>query len=128
MVTHSDGYLLHGIGGWQNALFGKTVILPLPLFRDRIPIIVDEVTTIVGPGELIDVIVTERGIAINPLRTDLLEAVKDSGLPIKTIQELKAEAEAICGKPKRPEFTDHIIGVIKWVDGTIIDAVRQVKK
>jgi citrate lyase subunit alpha/citrate CoA-transferase len=128
VVTHSDGYLLHGIGGWQNALFGKTVILPLPLFRDRIPIIVDEVTTIVGPGELIDVIVTERGIAINPLRTDLLEAVKGSGLPIKTIQELKAEAEAICGKPKRPEFTDHIIGVIKWVDGTIIDAVRQVKK
>ena len=128
VVTHSDGYLLHGIGGWQNALFGKTVILPLPLFRDRIPIIVDEVTTIVGPGELVDVIVTERGIAINPLRTDLLEAVKGSGLPIKTIQELKAEAEAICGKPKRPEFTDHIIGVIKWVDGTIIDAVRQVKK
>jgi citrate lyase subunit alpha/citrate CoA-transferase len=126
VVTHSDGYLLHGIGGWQNCLFSKTVILPLPLFRDRIPVIRDEVTTICGPGELIDVIVTERGIAINPLRTDLLEKVKNSGLPIKTLQELKDEAEQICGKPQKPNLGEKVIAVIKWVDGTIIDAVREV--
>ena len=127
VVTHSDGYLLHGIGGWQNCLFSKTVILPLPLFRDRIPVVVDEVTTLCGPGELIDVIVTERGIAINPLRQDLIEKAKDSGLPIKTIQELKEEAELICGKPDKPAITDKIIAAIKWVDGTVIDVVRQVK-
>ena len=109
VVTHSDGYLLHGIGGWQNCLFGKCTILPIPLFRDRIPIIMDEVTTLCGPGELIDVIVTERGIAINPLRKDLIEATKNSELPIKTIQELKAESERICGKPVRPKFDDEII-------------------
>jgi citrate lyase subunit alpha/citrate CoA-transferase len=79
VVTHSDGRMLHGIGGWQNCLFSKCTILPFPAFRDRIPVIVDEVTTLVGPGELIDVIVTERGIAINPRRTDLLEATKNSG-------------------------------------------------
>ena len=129
VVTHSDGYLLHGIGGWQNCLFSKTVILPLPLFRDRIPVIIDEVTTICGPGELIDVIVTERGIAINPLRTDLIEAVKGAGLPIKTIQELKDEAEEICGKPDpRPENLEKVIAAIKWVDGTVIDVVRQAAK
>lgn len=127
VVTHSDGYLLHGIGGWQNCLFGKTVILPIPLFRDRIPIIVDEVTTLCGPGELIDVIVTERGIAINPLRTDLIEKAKDSGLPIKTLQELKDEAERICGVPAKPDLDDEVIAVIKWVDGTVIDSVRKVK-
>ena len=48
----------------------------MPSFRDRIPVIVDEVTTLTGPGELIDVVVTERGIAINPRRQDLLDAVK----------------------------------------------------
>lgn len=127
VVTHSDGYLLHGIGGWQNCLFGKTVILPIPLFRDRIPVIIDEVTTLCGPGELIDVIVTERGIAINPLRTDLIEKVKGTGLPIKTIQELQAEAEAICGKPEKPEFEDEIVAVVKWVDGTVIDSIRKIK-
>ena len=127
VVTHSDGYLLHGIGGWQNCLFSKTVILPLPLFRDRIPVIRDRVTTLCGPGELIDVIVTERGIAVNPRRKDLLDAVKDSGLPLKTIRELKDEAEKICGKPASASFEKEIVAVIKWVDGTIIDAVRKVK-
>ena len=128
VVTHSDGYLLHGIGGWQNCLLSKNVILPIPLFRDRIPIIRDEVTTICGPGELIDVIVTERGIAINPRRTDLLDAVKGSDLPIKTIHELKEEAEAICGKPEPVETEDRVIAAIKWVDGTVIDVVKQVKE
>lgn len=128
VVTHSDGYLLHGIGGWQNCLFGRTVILPIPLFRDRIPIIRDEVTTICGPGELIDVIVTERGIAINPRRTDLLDAVKGSGLPIKSIEELKAEAEGICGVPQKIEFTNKIVAAVKWVDGTVIDVVYQVSE
>jgi len=127
VVTHSDGLLLHGIGGWQNCLFSKTVILPIPLFRDRIPVVMDEVTTICGPGELIDVIVTERGIAINPLRKDLLEAVKGSNLPIKTIQELKDEAEAICGVPTKPTLGEKVIAAIKWVDGTVIDCVREVK-
>jgi citrate lyase subunit alpha/citrate CoA-transferase len=127
VVTHSDGYLLHGIGGWQNCLFGKTVILSVPLFRDRIPVIRDEVTTLCGPGELIDVIITERGISINPLRTDLIDQAKGSGLPLKTLNQLKDEAEAICGKPQKPVFTDKIVAVVKWVDGTIIDVVKQVK-
>jgi len=128
VVTHSDGYLLHGIGGWQNCLFSKNVILPIPLFRDRIPVIRDEVTTICGPGELIDIIVTERGIAINPRRTDLIEKMKNSKLPIKTIHELRDEAERICGKPKAVEFEEKVIAAIKWVDGTVIDVVRQVKE
>ncbi|OIP00350.1 MAG: citrate lyase subunit alpha [Bacteroidetes bacterium CG2_30_33_31] len=127
VVTHSDGYLMHGIGGWQNCLAGKTVILPIPLFRDRIPIIRERVTTLCGPGELIDVIVTERGIAVNPLRRDLIDKLKDSNLPIKTLAELKDEAERICGKPQAIEFEDEIIAIVKWVDGTVIDTIRKVK-
>jgi len=128
VVTHSDGVLLHGIGGWQNCLFAKCTILPVPLFRDRIPVIRDEVTTICGPGELIDVVVTERGIAINPLRQDLIDKVKNSALPIKTIEELKNEAEKICGIPAKQKFDDEIVAVVKWVDGTVIDVVRKIAK
>ncbi|PIP54130.1 MAG: citrate lyase subunit alpha [Bacteroidetes bacterium CG23_combo_of_CG06-09_8_20_14_all_32_9] len=125
VVTHSDGTLLHGIGGWQNCIFSKCTILPVPLFRDRIPVIRNEVTTICGPGELIDVIVTERGIAINPLRTDLIEKMKNSKLPIKTIQQLKDEAESICGIPEKPKFTGKPVAIVKWVDGTVIDTIWQ---
>ncbi len=128
VITHSDGYMLHGIGGWQNCLHAKTVILPVPLFRDRIPVIVDEVTTITGPGELVDVVITERGIAINPRRQDLIDKLKDSDLPLVTIEELKAEADRICGVPKKPEFTDEVVAVVKWVDGTVIDSIRKLKK
>ena len=128
VVTHSDGYLLHGIGGWQNCLHARNVIIPVPLFRDRIPVIVDEVTTLCGPGELIDVIITERGIAINPLRKDLIDSVKGKGLPLKSITELKEEADRICGKPSAASFEDEIVAAVKWVDGTVIDAVRKVRK
>ena len=128
VVTHSDGMLLHGIGGWQNCIFSKCTILPIPLFRDRIPVIRDEVTTICGPGELIDVIVTERGIAINPLRKDLLKIMKNSSLPIKTIQELKKEAEQICGVPDKATYTNEPVAVVKWVDGTIIDTIWKIQQ
>ncbi len=127
VVTHSDGVLLHGIGGWQNCIFSRCTILPIPLFRDRIPVIVDDVTTICGPGELIDVIVTERGIAINPLRKDLIAKMKHSKLPIRTIKELKEEAERICGKPEKAKLTNEVVAAVKWVDGTIIDSVWKVK-
>ncbi len=134
VVTHSDGRLLHGIGGWQNCLFGKCVILPIPSLRDRIPVIVDRVTTLCGPGELIDVVVTERGIAINPRRTDLLEALRDSGggqrsslpYPIRPIEDIKREVEGMCGgAPAPPKLSDRVVAAVKWVDGTVIDCVRQ---
>ena len=124
--THSDGRLLHGTGGWQNCLYAGCTILAVPAFRDRIPVIVDEVTTVSGPGELIDAVVCERGIAINPRRQDLLDALKGSDLPLKTIEELKAEVEALCGKPQRAPISDRPVAVVKWVDGTLIDTVYQV--
>ncbi len=128
VVTHSDGYLLHGIGGWQNCLYSKCTILAIPSFRDRIPVIIDNVTTLCGPGELIDVIITERGIAINPLRKDLIKAVKGSSLPIRKIGEIKKEVDEICGGvPQKPKVNkEKVVAVIKWVDGTLLDSVFQV--
>jgi citrate lyase subunit alpha/citrate CoA-transferase len=128
VVTHSDGRLLHGIGGWQNCLFSGCTILAVPSFRDRIPVIVDEVTTVTGPGELIDVVATERGIAINPRRQDLLDALQGSDLPIRSIEEIRDEVERICGgKPAQPRLTDEPVAAIKWVDGTVIDTVFRVE-
>ncbi|MBD3167476.1 citrate lyase subunit alpha [bacterium] len=128
VVTHSDGRLLHGIGGWQNCLFSRCTILPIPAMRDRVPVIVDEVTTLVGPGELIDVIVTEYGISINPMRRDLIDRVKGTGLPLVPLEQVKAEVERLIGgKPQPPRVTEKDIAAIKWVDGTVIDVVKQVE-
>ena len=128
VVTHSDGYLLHGLGGWQDCLFAKCVILAVPSFRDRVPIIVDEVTTLCGPGEMIDVVVTERGIAVNPLRADLTAALSSSSLPLRTLPDLQQEVHGICGGPPAKPNLDrqHPIAAVKWVDGTVLDAVYRV--
>jgi citrate lyase subunit alpha/citrate CoA-transferase len=101
----------------------------VPAVRDRIPVIVDEVTTLTGPGDLIDVIVTERGIAINPRRTDLLDAVKGKDLPIRAIRDIQREVYQFCGgKPKPPRRSGQVVAVVKWVDGTVLDSVWQVER
>ena len=127
VVTHSDGKLLHGIGGWQNCLFAGCTILAVPSFRDRVPVIVEEVTTLCGPGELVDIVATERGIAIHPRRRDLFEALAGSDLPIRPLEEIRAEVVALCGEPARPKLADEPVAVIKWVDGTLIDTAWRVE-
>jgi citrate lyase subunit alpha/citrate CoA-transferase len=59
VVTHSDGYLLHGIGSWQNCLSVKLLFCRFrySVTGYRNP---GQVTTIHGPGELIDVVITEE--------------------------------------------------------------------
>ena len=102
-------------------------ILAIPSFRDRMPVIVDEVTTVVGPGELIDVVITERGIAIHPRRKDLLNAVRGSGLPIRPIKAIQKEVQDMMGgRPSKLTPSDDPVAVVKWVDGTLIDTVWRV--
>jgi citrate lyase subunit alpha/citrate CoA-transferase len=126
VVTHSDGRLLHGIGGWQNCLFSKCTILAIPSVRDRIPVILDEVTTMVGPGELVDVIATERGLCINPRRRDLVDAAFGSEVPLLDIRELKEHVDQLCGGTvAAPKVGGKFVAAIKWVDGTVIDAIKE---
>lgn len=128
VVSHSDGRMLHGIGGWQDALFAKCTILAVPSFRNRNPVIREHLTTLCGPGELVDVVVTERGIAINPRRADLISAVSGTGLPIKSLEELKATADSVCGgPPDAPALSDVPVGVVTWVDGTLLDTLYKVE-
>ncbi len=56
----------------------------------------------------------------------MIDKTRNSGLPIKTIEQLKDEGEAICGKPEKVVLDDEFVAAIKWVDGTVIDAVRKV--
>lgn len=126
--THSDGLLLHGIGGHQDVASGaKMTLITIPTLRGRIPVIVDRVTTVTSPGEVIDVIVTERGISVNPKRDDLKERFVGAGLPVRELSDIKNEADRLIQPPQRPIFGDEVIAVIEWRDGTVIDVVRRVE-
>jgi len=128
VVTHSDGVLLHGIGGHSDACASAgCTIITAPSFRKRIPIIREQVTTLTCPGEVIDVLITERGIAVNPKREDLLWKAKKADLPCKEISQLMREVLTITGTPASPRFTDRPVALIEWRDGSIIDTVWQLE-
>lgn len=128
--TEADGALLHGTGGHQDTAAGaKLTIIAQPLLRGRIPCVTDRVYSVTTPGEVVDAIVTEYGVTINPRRKDLLEAVSGlKGLPVVAMEELAARAKKMSGPTDPVATTDRIIGVVEWRDGTVIDVVRQLKK
>lgn len=128
VMTKSDGVINQAIGGHQDTAVGaKVSVILAPLIRARIPIIVDKVTTVCTPGDAVDVICTDYGIAVNPKRKDLIENLTKAGVELKTIEELKNLAEKITGKPEAVEFTDEIVGIVQYRDGSIIDVIRKVK-
>ena len=124
----SDGVITGAQGGHPDTAAGaKCTIVIAPLLQGRIPAICNEVTTVTTPGESIDVVITDYGIAINPRRQDLIEAMKGVDLPFKTIEELRDIAYSIVGEPEKVQFGDRVVGIIEARDGTIMDVVRQIK-
>ena len=126
VTTGSNGVIIGGSGGHSDTAAGsKLAIVVTNLMKARLPIIKDRVTTITTPGENIDVIVTERGIAVNPKRADLLEKLSLTKLPLMTIEELKTLAEKITGVPRAIQTSEKIVAVVEYRDGSVIDVVRE---
>jgi citrate lyase subunit alpha/citrate CoA-transferase len=126
VTTTSTGALIGGSGGHSDTAHGANVtIITTNLIKSRMPIIKEQVLTVTTPGEDIDVLVTERGIAINPLRTDLLEKLKNSKLKIYKIEELLEIAHKITGVPQPTKHSDKVVGVVMYRDGSVIDSLYQ---
>ena len=129
VVVGSDGMISGAQGDHPDTAAGaKCTIVIVPLLQGRIPAVCTDVTTVTTPGETVDVVITDYGIAINPRRQDLIECMKDVDLPFKTIEELRDMAYAMAGEPDPVQFEDRIVGVIEARDGTVIDVVRQRKE
>ena len=99
-----------------------------PLLQGRIPAVCTDVTTVTTPGESIDVVITDYGIAINPRRQELIQCMKDVDLPFKTIEELRDIAYSITGEPEKVQFDDKVVGIIESRDGTVMDVVRKIRE
>ena len=127
VTTDSNGYLIGGSGGHSDTAFGADVtIITTNLTKSRLPIIKKRCDCITTPGNTVDLIVTERGIACHPNRVDLIEKLHQKNIPLKTIQELYNEALSITGVPEDIKKTDKVIGLIRYRDGSIIDILYQV--
>ena len=129
VVVGSDGVITGTQGGHPDTAQGaKCTIVIAPLLQGRIPAICTDVTTVTTPGESVDIVVTDYGVAVNPARPDLLEALQKADcVPLKTIEELRDMAYSIVGEPEKVQFGDRVVGIIEARDGTIMDVVREVK-
>ena len=126
VITDSNGTIMGASGGHSDTAAGANLaVVVVPLLRNRLPMIRDRVHTIVTPGETVDVIVTEYGIAVNPLRQDVLANLQGKGLLLKTIEELQEIAYNLAGKPEDIPVSDEIVGIVEYRDGTILDVIRK---
>mgnify|MGYP000377403277 CR=1 FL=1 len=128
VTTDSHGVLIGGSGGHSDtASESQVTVIVSPLMRGRLPLIKDRVTTITTKGEHVDLIVTERGIAVHPERVDLKAKLEQTTLPVMTIETLQAIAHSYTGKPVDPPLGERIIGVVEDRTYEILDNIHQKK-
>lgn len=126
--TDSNGFIMGGSGGHSDTAAGaKLTMIVAPLTRARLSIVVDKVLCVSTPGNTVDILVTQRGIAVNPLRQDLKDRLKAAKLPVIDIHDLKDIAEKITGIPKNIRLGEKIVGNVIYRDGTIIDTIKSVR-
>jgi citrate lyase subunit alpha/citrate CoA-transferase len=126
VITSSEGTIMGASGGHCDTAAGtKLAVVVCPSFRGRIPSIKRRVQHVVTPGESVDVVVTERGICVNPARPYLEERLNKVGLPIRKIQDLHDEVDSIVGVPDPISYNDRVVAVIEYRDGTTIDVIHE---
>lgn len=128
-LTGSHGLIMGALGGAPDTAAGaKVTLMTVPSIRKRIPIITDKVTNIVTPGESVDILVSDRGVCINPNRKDLIDIFDRNNIKHRDIRDLYEEVISLTGVPDKIQYTDNIVGVIEYRDGSVIDVIYQVKK
>ncbi len=128
VLVGSDGIIRGAIGGHPDTAADSALsIIVCPLLRGRIPCIVDEVTTLITPGKTVDVIVTEYGIAVNPLRPEIAETLRAAGLNVVDINWLKDKAKSIIGDAAPLPFGDKVVGVVMNRDGSVMDVIKNIE-
>lgn len=125
--TDSNGYIIGGSGGHSDVAAGaKLAIVVAPLSRARLSIVVDRVLSLTTPGRTIDALVTQCGVAVNPTQRELRDRLVDAGIKVVAIEDLRKQAEALNGVPRKPVLKDRVVGRIRYRDGSEIDKIFQV--
>jgi citrate lyase subunit alpha / citrate CoA-transferase len=125
VTTKADGMIMGGSGGHADTAAGaKLAIITTRLVAAGFPKIVDRVGTLTTPGETIDVVVTDAGVAVNPRREELRAKLQAQGLPVVSMEDLRRQAESAGAQPpSRPKGA--VVAVSEYRDGTVTDLVRQ---
>ena len=71
-------------------------------------------------------LVTQKGVAVNPKDAELRQRLIDAGIKVVDIHDLKALAERVSGVPEKPRLGEKIVADVVYRDGTVIDHIRNV--
>lgn len=128
VITGSDGVLRGAPGGHPDASAGsKCTIIVTPLTRGRMATVCEDVVTVTTPGDCVDVLVTDYGVAVNPLRQDIIADLNAAGIEHVSIETLKDKAYSLVGTPDKLEWEEKVVAVLEARDGTILDVVKKIK-
>ncbi len=126
VTTGSNGRILGGSGGHADTADGaELAIVTTRLATAAAPKIVERVRCVTTPGSTIDAVVTEAGVAVNPLRPELASRLREAGIAVRTIDELRDEAATLAAPAALAPDEGRIVAVVEYRDGTVIDLVRQ---
>lgn len=129
VTTGSSGRILGGSGGHADTAAGaKLAIVTTRLGAAAGPKIVERVNCLTTPGETVDVVVTEAGIAVNPRRGQLAQDLAAAGLPVMSIEELSATASMLRERREVHGGESRVVGVVEYRDGSVIDVIRAIGK
>lgn len=128
VITGSDGVLRGAPGGHPDTAAGsKCCIIVTPLIRGRMATVCKDVVTVTTPGDCVDVLVTDYGIAVNPARQDIVDCLNAAGIKHVAIEQLQEKAYKLVGEPAPLQWEDKVVAIVEARDGTILDVVRKVK-
>jgi citrate lyase subunit alpha/citrate CoA-transferase len=124
--TGSDGRILGGSGGHADTADGaELAIVTTRLAAASVPKIVERVHCVTTPGTTVDVVVTEVGVAVNPARADVAARLRDAGVRVRPIDELRGEAARLAPPPPPVPQDGRVVAVVEYRDGTVIDVIRE---
>lgn len=127
MTTKAGGIVIGGSGGHADTAAGaRLTIVTTRLTAAGFPKIVPQVGTLTTPGATVDVVVTDHGIAVNPLRSELAERLRAAGIALCGIEALCDQAARLATRAAPPAPSGRVVAISEYRDGTVTDVIRQI--
>jgi citrate lyase subunit alpha / citrate CoA-transferase len=107
VTTGTNNIIMGGSGGHAECAAGaKLALVTTRLSAGGYPKVVDKVTT---PGETVDALVTEEGVAVNPKCAELRDRLRSAGLPVVMIEQLREMAERRIRQLERRSTRERVV-------------------
>lgn len=123
VITGGNGRIIGGPGGHPDAASGaKLTIVTTRLAGGGYAKLVEEVGCIATPGDDVDVVITDVGIAVNPKKPQLVEDLENSGTRTTPIAELIDQAKGQASRTRK-QNAGEVCSLVEDRNGHLLDVI-----